>query len=155
MYIVNCPFNKMKILSEASIGLEKRFPMMYSNIGLNSRETVPLSQFRTSHGSERFVEGLSPWLLKVFWNGWTINHSPYSTPPKSLKSTWVKNDSASPREVKELFSDAGDQIWKPVRHGPQDAVQLRHLRGQRDLQPAGLPGLVQGKALNTKEDGSS
>ena len=42
MYIANCPFNKMKILSEATIGLEKSFPMMYSNIGLNSRETVPL-----------------------------------------------------------------------------------------------------------------
>ena len=32
----------MKILSEATIGLEKSFPMMYSNKGLNSRETVPL-----------------------------------------------------------------------------------------------------------------
>ena len=42
MYIANCPFNKMKILSEATIGLEKSFSMMYSNIGLNSRETVPL-----------------------------------------------------------------------------------------------------------------
>ena len=42
MYIANCPFNKMKIFSEATIGLEKSFPMMYSNIGLNSRETVPL-----------------------------------------------------------------------------------------------------------------
>ena len=42
MYIANCPFNKIKILSEATIGLEKSFGMMYSNIGLNSRETVPL-----------------------------------------------------------------------------------------------------------------
>ena len=42
MFIANCPFNKMKILSEATIGLEKSFPIMYSNIGLNSRETVPL-----------------------------------------------------------------------------------------------------------------
>ncbi len=42
MYIANCPFNKMKILSEATIGLEKSFRMMYSNIGLISRETVPL-----------------------------------------------------------------------------------------------------------------
>jgi len=33
MYIANCPFNKMKILSKATIGLEKSFPMMYSNIG--------------------------------------------------------------------------------------------------------------------------
>jgi len=32
----------MKILSEATIGIEKSFPMMYSNIGLNSRETVHL-----------------------------------------------------------------------------------------------------------------
>jgi len=32
MYIANCPFNKMKILSEATIGLEKSFPMMYSKI---------------------------------------------------------------------------------------------------------------------------
>ena len=44
MYIANCPFNKMKILSDATIGLEKSFPMMYSNIGLNSRETVPLNE---------------------------------------------------------------------------------------------------------------
>ena len=43
MYIANCPFNKMKILSQATIGLEKSFQMMYSNIGLNSRESVPLS----------------------------------------------------------------------------------------------------------------
>ena len=34
----------MEILSEATIGLEKSFPMMYSNIGLNSRETVPLTK---------------------------------------------------------------------------------------------------------------
>ena len=39
MYIANCPFNKMKILSEATIGLEKSFQMMYSNIGLNSRDS--------------------------------------------------------------------------------------------------------------------
>jgi len=45
MYIANCPFNKMKILREATIGLEKSFPMIYSNIGLNSRETVPLTNF--------------------------------------------------------------------------------------------------------------
>ena len=32
----------MKILSKATIGLEKSFRMMYNNIGLNSRETVPL-----------------------------------------------------------------------------------------------------------------
>ena len=44
MYIANCPFNKMKILGEATIGLEKSFPMMHSNIGLNSRETVPLKE---------------------------------------------------------------------------------------------------------------
>ena len=44
MYIANCPFNKIKILSEATIGLEKSYRMMYSNIGLNSRETVPLSR---------------------------------------------------------------------------------------------------------------
>ena len=42
MYIANCPFTKMKILSKATIGLEKSFRMMYSNIGLNSRETVLL-----------------------------------------------------------------------------------------------------------------
>ena len=43
MYIANCPFNKIKILCEAMIGLEKSFGMMYSNLCLNSRETVPLS----------------------------------------------------------------------------------------------------------------
>ena len=43
MYIANCPFNKIKILSEATIGLEKSFWMMYSNLCLNSRETVPLT----------------------------------------------------------------------------------------------------------------
>ena len=48
MYIAKCPFNKMKILSEGTIGLEKSFPMMYSNIGLNSRETVPLMEQYTS-----------------------------------------------------------------------------------------------------------
>ena len=42
MYIANCPFNKIKILSEATTGLEKSFWMMYSN--LNSRETVPLNR---------------------------------------------------------------------------------------------------------------
>jgi len=54
MYIENCPFIKMKILSEATIGLEKSFPMMNSNIGLNSREIVPLNDvsiyiFNTSY----------------------------------------------------------------------------------------------------------
>ena len=44
MYIANCPFNEIKILSEVTTGLEKSFWMMYSNIGLNSRETVHLSQ---------------------------------------------------------------------------------------------------------------
>ena len=43
MYIENCPFNKIKILSEATKGLEKSFGMMYSNLCLNSREPVPLS----------------------------------------------------------------------------------------------------------------
>ena len=42
MIIVKCPFNKRKILCEAMIGLEKSFRMMYSNIGLNFPETVPL-----------------------------------------------------------------------------------------------------------------
>jgi len=37
MYIANYPFNKMKILS-----LEKSFPMMYSNLCLSFRATVPL-----------------------------------------------------------------------------------------------------------------
>ena len=41
--IVKCPFNKIKILCEAMIGLEKSFQIMYSNIGLNSRESVLLS----------------------------------------------------------------------------------------------------------------
>ena len=41
--IANCPFNKMKILCEAAIDLEKSSQMVYSNIGLNSRETVPLN----------------------------------------------------------------------------------------------------------------
>ena len=58
MYIANCPFNKMKILNEATIGLEKSFPMMYSNIGLNSRETVPLSAYRdiNLHTVQRLLE---------------------------------------------------------------------------------------------------
>ena len=30
MYIANCPFNKIKILSKATIGLEKSFWMIYS-----------------------------------------------------------------------------------------------------------------------------
>ena len=42
LIIVKCPINKIKILCPAMIGLEKSFQMMYSNIGLNSRETVPL-----------------------------------------------------------------------------------------------------------------
>ena len=37
--------NKLKILCEAGIGLEKSFLMMYSNIGLNSHETVSLTLF--------------------------------------------------------------------------------------------------------------
>ena len=40
----------MKIFNEATIGLEKSFPMIYSNIGLNSRETVPLNVFMASLG---------------------------------------------------------------------------------------------------------
>ena len=44
MYIANCPFNKIKILSEATTGLEKSFGMMFSNLCLNSRETVPLRE---------------------------------------------------------------------------------------------------------------
>ena len=53
--IANCPFSKMKIIFEAMIGLKKSFQMVYSNIGFNSCETVPLKeQFfkkltRTSH----------------------------------------------------------------------------------------------------------
>ena len=43
MYMVNCPFNKIKILSKATTGLEKSFWMMYSNLCLKSYETVPLS----------------------------------------------------------------------------------------------------------------
>ena len=43
-----------------------------------------------------------------------------------------------------LSLDTGDEVGEPVRHGPQDAVQLRHLRRQRLLQPQGLAGLVQG-----------
>ena len=43
MYIANCPFNERKILSKATKGLEKSFWMLYSNIGLISRETVPLN----------------------------------------------------------------------------------------------------------------
>ena len=42
MYIVNCPFNKIQILWPAMIGLANIFLMMHSNLGLNSRETVPL-----------------------------------------------------------------------------------------------------------------
>ena len=42
MCIANCPFNKIKILCAAMKGLEKSFRMMYSNLCLNSRETVPL-----------------------------------------------------------------------------------------------------------------
>ena len=42
MCIANCPFNKIKILCQGMIGFEKSFQMMHSNIGLNSRETVPL-----------------------------------------------------------------------------------------------------------------
>ena len=42
MYIANCPFNKIKILSKATTGLEKSFWMMYSNLCLNSPETVAL-----------------------------------------------------------------------------------------------------------------
>ena len=48
MYIANCPFNKMKILSEATRGLEKSFPMMYSNIGLSFCETLPLMSTATT-----------------------------------------------------------------------------------------------------------
>jgi len=55
MYIANCRFNKMKILSEATIGLEKSFPMMYSNLGLNSHETVPLKQQSIKEQSEPII----------------------------------------------------------------------------------------------------
>ena len=41
MYIANCPFNKIKILSEATTGLEKSFRLMYSNTRLRIRETLP------------------------------------------------------------------------------------------------------------------
>ena len=56
MYIANCPFNKIKILSEATTGLEKSFWMMYSNLCLNSRETVTLTatvDFTTRHYSHK------------------------------------------------------------------------------------------------------
>ena len=59
MYIANCPFNKMKILSKATIGLEKSFQMMYSNIGLNSRETVPLSVCTWGPSDVHFLEVLT------------------------------------------------------------------------------------------------
>ena len=42
MYIANCPFNKIKILCVAMIGLEKSSRMMYCNLCINSRETAPL-----------------------------------------------------------------------------------------------------------------
>ena len=45
MYIANCSLNKIKILCKAKIGPEKNFRMMYSNLCLNSRETVPLISF--------------------------------------------------------------------------------------------------------------
>ena len=40
--IVKCPFNKIKKICKAMIGLEKSFQMMYSNIGLNSYKKVHL-----------------------------------------------------------------------------------------------------------------
>ena len=49
MYIANCPFNKIKILCPVMIGLEKSFRMMYSNLCLNSCETVPLMPSLTLH----------------------------------------------------------------------------------------------------------
>ena len=36
------PFNKVKILCDAMIGLEKSFPLIYSNTHLITRETLPL-----------------------------------------------------------------------------------------------------------------
>ena len=53
----NCPWTQIfqhmlhgKDKVMATIGLEKSFRMMYSNIGLNSRETVPLSTMCTWYG---------------------------------------------------------------------------------------------------------
>ena len=44
LMIVKCPLNKIQILCPAMIGLDKSFLMMYlSNLGFNSRETVPLT----------------------------------------------------------------------------------------------------------------
>ena len=54
MYIANCPFNKIKILGKAMIGFEKSFQMMYSNLCLNSRETVPLNHLLSSQKSYTF-----------------------------------------------------------------------------------------------------
>ena len=62
LLIVNCPFNKMQILCEATIGLEKSFKMMYSNLCLNSRETVPLrgrcNEIRFDYQSSDWTTGL-------------------------------------------------------------------------------------------------
>ena len=64
MYIANCPFNKIKILSEATKGLEKSFWMMFSIICLNSREKVPLS----GPNFKQICWLLKKWVTQFLWN---------------------------------------------------------------------------------------
>ena len=47
LLIVNWPFKKVKMLSEAMIGLEKSFLLIYSNTHLRTRETLPLKKCLT------------------------------------------------------------------------------------------------------------
>ena len=64
--IVKCPFHKIKILCTAKIGIEKSFRLMYSNIGLSFRWTLPLRKLCVVRGCWIHMKTTSFHWLVVF-----------------------------------------------------------------------------------------
>ena len=61
LYIVNWPFNKLKILYQAKIFFEKTFWLIYCNTHLKIGETLPL----TSHYIQRIQESANEMLHPI------------------------------------------------------------------------------------------
>ena len=62
MYIANCPFNKIKILSQATIGLEKSFRMRESgtcNRYVSGTKKILGSLLCTKHKARLYFSGIN------------------------------------------------------------------------------------------------
>ena len=90
MLIANCTFNKMQILCEAMIGLEKSFWMIYSNTHLRTRETLPLKWTR-----HRFRWVHHPSADARDQERCSLSQNEYTACTTGLSSTQNKNSSSS------------------------------------------------------------